>query len=71
MEYVIEEANWALDHQFRISDMSCFQNFGVYCGVYARNNYVVGPGLYLYQCDRTYDPKDSLHRLSTVHWCII
>lgn len=63
MEYVIEEANWALDHQFRISDMSCFQNFGVYCGVYARNNYVVGPRLYLYQCDRTYDPKDSFAQI--------
>jgi len=29
MKQVIELANWALDHQFRISDMSCFQNFGV------------------------------------------
>lgn len=59
MKRVIELANWALDNQFHISDMSCFQNFGVYCGAYAKNNYVVGPGLYLYQCDRSYDPKDS------------
>lgn len=59
MKHVIELSNWALDHHFQISDMSCFQNFGVYCGAYAKNNYVVGPGLYLYQCDRSYDPKDS------------
>lgn len=63
MKHVIELANWALDHQFCISDMSCFQNFGVYCGVYANNNYVVGPGLYLYQCDRSYDPKDSFAQI--------
>lgn len=63
MKHVIELANWALDHQFHISDMSCFQNFGVYCGVYARNNYVVGPGLYLYQCDRSYDPQDSFAQI--------
>ncbi|MDE7274963.1 MAG: radical SAM protein [Lachnospiraceae bacterium] len=59
MKHVIEMSNWALDHQFHISDMSCFQNFGVYCSVYAKNNYVVGPGLYLYQCDRSYNPEDS------------
>lgn len=63
MKCVIDSANWALDHQFHISDMSCFQNFGVYCGVYARNNYVVGPGLYLYQCDRSYDPRDSFAQI--------
>ncbi len=63
MKHVIELANWALDHQFCISDMSCFQNFGVYCGAYANNNYVVGPGLYLYHCDRTYDPKDSFAQI--------
>lgn len=63
MRCVIDSANWALDHQFHISDMSCFQNFGVYCGVYARNNYVVGPGLYLYQCDRSYDPRDSFAQI--------
>lgn len=63
MKHVIELANWALDHQFQISDMSCFQNFGVYCGAYANNNYVVGPGLYLYQCDRSYDPKDSFAQI--------
>lgn len=57
--YVIELANWALDHQYQISDMSCFQSFGVFCSAYAKNNYVVGPGLYLYQCDRSYDPRDS------------
>ncbi|MDE7205334.1 MAG: radical SAM protein [Lachnospiraceae bacterium] len=64
MKRVIELANWALDHQFRISDMSCFQNFGVYCGVYAKNNYVVGPALYLYQCERSYDPGDSFAQIA-------
>ncbi|MDE6620096.1 MAG: radical SAM protein [Lachnospiraceae bacterium] len=64
MRHVIELSNWALDHQFHISDMSCFQNFGVYCGVYAKNNYVVGPGLYLYQCDRSYNPKDSFGHIA-------
>lgn len=63
MKHVIELANWALDHQFRVSDMSCFQNFGVYCGAYANNNYVVGPALYLYQCDRSYDPEDSFAQI--------
>lgn len=63
MKHMIELANWALDHQFCISDMSCFQNFGVYCGAYANNNYVVGPGLYLYQCDRSYDPKESFAQI--------
>lgn len=63
MKHVIELANWALDHQFCITDMSCFQNFGVYCGAYANNNYVVGPGLYLYQCDRSYDPRDSFAQI--------
>lgn len=64
MQHVIRLANWALDHQFRVSDMSCFQNMGVYCGAYARNNYVVGPGLYLYQCDRSYDPKDTFAQIA-------
>lgn len=64
MKHVIELANWALDHQFRVSDMSCFQNFGVYCGAYAKNNYVVGPGLYLYQCDRSYDPNDAFAKIA-------
>lgn len=63
MKHVIELSNWALDHQFRISDMSCFQNFGVYCGAYTKHNYVVGPGLYLYQCDRSYDPNDSFAQI--------
>ena len=39
--------------------MSCFQNFGVYCGAYSKHNEVVGPGLYVYQCDRTYNPADA------------
>lgn len=59
IRHVIVLANWALDHQFQISDMSCFQNFGVYCSAYAKNDYVIGPGLYLYQCDRSYAPDDS------------
>lgn len=63
MKHVIRLANWALDHQFRICDMSCFQKFGVYCGVYTKDNYVVGPGLYLYQCDRSYDPDDSFAQI--------
>lgn len=64
MKHVIELSNWALDQQFRISDMSCFQNFSVFCGLYAKHNYVVGPGLYLYQCDRFYDPKDSFGQIA-------
>lgn len=63
MRHVIELSNRALDHQFCISDMSCFQNFGVFCGAYTNNNYVVGPGLYLYQCDRSYDPKESFAQI--------
>ncbi len=63
MKCMIELSNWALDHRFRISDMSCFQNFGVYCGAYAKYNYVIGPGLYVYQCDRSYNPKDSFARI--------
>jgi len=63
MKHVIALSNWALDHRFRISDMSCFQNFGVFCGVYAKHNYVVGPGLYVYQCDRFYNPKDAFAQI--------
>ena len=59
MKQVIELSNWALDQGFVICDMSCFQNFGVYCGAYSKHNEVVGPGLYVYQCDRTYNPADA------------
>ena len=59
MKRVIELSNWALDQGFVICDMSCFQNFGVYCGAYAKNNDVIGPNLYVYQCDRTYNPADA------------
>ncbi|MDE6983740.1 MAG: SPASM domain-containing protein [Lachnospiraceae bacterium] len=68
MRHVIELSNWALDHQYNISDMSCFQNFGVFCGAYANNNYVVGPGLYLYLCDRFYDPEESFAQIVDGVW---
>lgn len=59
MKRVIELSNWALDQDFVICDMSCFQNFGVYCGAYAKNNDVIGPNLCVYQCDRTYNLADA------------
>lgn len=64
IRHVLELSNWALDNQFRIGDMSCFQNFGIYCGAYAKQNYVVGPGLYLYQCDRFYDPDNAFAQIA-------
>ncbi len=63
MKHVIALSNWALDHRFHISDMSCFQNFGVFCGAYAKHNYVIGPSLYVYQCDRFYNPKDAFGQI--------
>ena len=59
MKRVIELSNWALDQGFVICDMSCFQNVGVYCGAYAKNNDVIGPNLCVYQCDRTYNLADA------------
>lgn len=59
MKRVIELSNWALDQGFVVCDMSCFQNLGLYCGAYAKHNEVIGPNLYVYQCDRTYNPADA------------
>ncbi len=59
MKHVIELSNWALDQGFHLCDMSCFQNFGVYCGAYEVHHNVIGPGLYVYQCNRTYNPDKA------------
>ena len=63
LEKVIQFANYAIDNGLKICDMSCFQNDGVYCGAYVRNNYTIGPGSYVYDCEHILSPEKAIGKI--------
>lgn len=63
LEKVIQLANYAIDNGLKICDMSCFQSDGVYCGAYVSNNYTIGPGNYVYDCEHIWSPEKAIGKI--------
>ena len=40
-----------------------FENDGVYCGAYVRNNYTIGPGSYVYDCEHILSPEKAIGKI--------
>ena len=64
MKNVIKFSNYALDHGLSICDMSCFDNDGIYCGAYVKNNFTITPGNYIFKCENSFCPENAIGRIT-------
>ena len=63
MKNVIACSNYSLDKGIKICDMSCFENDGVYCGNYVKENYLIAPGNYVFTCENEFAPQNAIGRI--------